>query len=39
LACPGLFQYWLNLQARHDLKTAKASLGKLMNNVHLLAHA
>ena len=32
-------QYWLNLQAAYDLKTAEASLGKLLNNVHLLAHA
>ena len=32
-------QYWLNLQAAYDLKTAEASLGKLLNNVHLLANA
>ena len=32
-------QYWLNLQAAYDLKTAEASLGKLLNDVHLLAHA
>ena len=32
-------QYWLNLQAAYDLKTAEASLGKLLYNVHLLAHA
>jgi len=32
-------QYWLNLQAAYDLKTAEASLGKLLNNVHLLADA
>ena len=32
-------QYWLNLQAAYDLKTAEASLGKQLNNVHLLAHA
>jgi proteic killer suppression protein len=32
-------QYWLNLQSAYDLKTAEASLGKLLNNVHLLAHA
>jgi addiction module HigA family antidote len=32
-------QYWLNLQAAYDLKTAEASLGKLLDNVHLLAHA
>lgn len=27
-------QYWLNLQAAYDLKTAEASLGKLLNDVH-----
>jgi addiction module HigA family antidote len=32
-------QFWLNLQADYDLKTAEASLGKLLTNVHLLAHA
>lgn len=32
-------QYWLNLQAAYDLKTAEASLGKLLNDVHSLAHA
>jgi addiction module HigA family antidote len=32
-------QYWLNLQATYDLKMAEASLGKLLNDVHLLAHA
>ena len=32
-------QYWLNLQATYDLKTAEASLGKLLNDVHSLAHA
>ena len=32
-------QYWLNLQATYDLKIAEASLGKLLNDVHLLAHA
>jgi addiction module HigA family antidote len=32
-------QYWLNLQATYDLKIAEASLGKLLNEVHLLAHA
>jgi addiction module HigA family antidote len=32
-------QYWLNLQASYDLKMAEASLGKLLNDVHLLAHA
>lgn len=32
-------QYWLNLQAAYDLKTAEASLGKLLTHVHSLAHA
>ncbi|MBI5437680.1 MAG: HigA family addiction module antidote protein [Nitrosomonadales bacterium] len=32
-------QYWLNLQAAYDLKTAEANLGKLLNEVHSLAHA
>ena len=32
-------QYWLNLQAAYDLKVAEASLNKLLDNVHLLAHA
>jgi len=32
-------QYWLNLQTSYDLKTAEASLGKLLNAVCLLAHA
>ena len=32
-------QYWLNLQAVYDLKTAEASLGKLLNQVHSVAHA
>ena len=32
-------QYWLNLQATYDLKTAEAGLGKLLSNVHSLAHA
>lgn len=32
-------QYWLNLQATYDLKIAEASLGKLLNDVHSLAHA
>jgi addiction module HigA family antidote len=31
-------QYWLNLQASYDLKMAETSLGKLLNDVHLLAH-
>jgi len=32
-------QYWLNLQATYDLKMAEASLGKLLKDVHMLAHA
>ena len=32
-------QYWLNLQAVYDLKIAEASLGKLLNQVHSVAHA
>ena len=32
-------QYWLNLQATYDLKIAEANLGKLLNDVHSLAHA
>lgn len=30
-------QYWLNLQTAYDLKIAEASLGDLLNEVHLLA--
>ena len=32
-------QYWLNLQTTYDLKIAEASLGELLNEVHLLARA
>lgn len=32
-------QYWLNLQATYDLKTAEVSLGKQLSSVHALAHA
>jgi len=32
-------QYWLNLQATYDLKIAEINLGKLLNDVHSLAHA
>ena len=32
-------QYWLNLQTAYDLKIAEASLGELLNEVHLLARA
>lgn len=30
-------QYWLNLQTAYDLKIAEASLGNLLDEVHLLA--
>lgn len=30
-------QYWLNLQTAYDLKIAEASLGKQLDEVHLLA--
>jgi len=32
-------QYWLNLQAAYDIKTAQASLGKRLASVHTFAHA
>jgi addiction module HigA family antidote len=32
-------QYWLNLQASYDLKIAKASIGKRLASIHVLAHA
>lgn len=32
-------QYWLNLQAAHDLKTAQRSLGAQLRGVRPLAHA
>lgn len=32
-------QYWLNLQASYDLKTAEASIGKRLAGIHALAHA
>ncbi|MFA5073651.1 MAG: HigA family addiction module antitoxin [Nitrospirota bacterium] len=32
-------QYWLNLQASYDLKIAKASIGKRLAGIHVLAHA
>ena len=32
-------QYWLNLQASYDLKLAKASIGKRLAGIHVLAHA
>ena len=31
-------QYWLNLQAFHDLKTAEAKIGNALDGVHSLAH-
>jgi addiction module HigA family antidote len=32
-------QYWLNLQAAYDLKTAERSIGKRLSAVAALAHA
>jgi addiction module HigA family antidote len=32
-------QYWLNLQASYDLKTAEASIGKRLAGVHTFSHA
>lgn len=32
-------QYWLNLQATYDLKTAEAAMGGRLAGVHSLAHA
>lgn len=32
-------QYWLNLQATYDLKTAEAAMGKQLKAVAELAHA
>ena len=32
-------QYWLNLQASYDLKTAEAAIGGRLAGVHPLAHA
>lgn len=32
-------QYWLNLQAAYDLKTAEAAMGGRLAGVHSLAHA
>ena len=32
-------QYWLNLQADHDLKTAEASIGPRLRAVHSVARA
>lgn len=32
-------QYWLNLQAAYDLKTAEAAMGGRLAGVHSFAHA
>lgn len=32
-------QYWLNLQADYDLKTAEASIGPRLLAVHFVTHA
>jgi len=32
-------QYWLNLQASYDLKTAEVAMGKRLVGVHSFAHA
>ncbi len=32
-------QYWLNLQASYDLKTAEVAMGKRLVDVHSFAHA
>lgn len=32
-------QYWMNLQASFDLKTAEASIGTRLFGIHALAHA
>lgn len=32
-------QYWMNLQASFDLKTAEASIGPRLFGVHAFAHA
>jgi antitoxin HigA-1 len=32
-------QYWLNLQASYDLKTAEAAIGERLAGVHSFAHA
>lgn len=31
--------YWQNLQAAYDLKTAEATIGRRINDVHTFAHA
>jgi|SRR3972149_2710531 len=32
-------QYWINLQAAYDLKTAEKALGRRVAGIHELAHA
>jgi len=32
-------QYWLNLQAEYDLKTAEATIGSRLRAIHSLTHA
>jgi antitoxin HigA-1 len=32
-------QYWLNLQADHDLRVAKASIGPRLRAIHSVTHA
>ena len=32
-------QYWLNLQADHDLKTAEGSIGPRLRAIHPVTHA
>jgi addiction module HigA family antidote len=32
-------QYWLNLQASYDLKTAEAAIGERLAGVHSFAYA
>jgi addiction module HigA family antidote len=32
-------QYWLNLQADYDLKTAEASIGPRLRAIHSVTHA
>ena len=32
-------QYWLNLQADYDLKTAEASIGLRLRAIHAVTHA
>lgn len=32
-------QYWMNLQADYDLKTAESSIGKRLVDIHTFTHA